>query len=186
MISPIAAVADNDQAVGRLIEHLSQSPIWKESVVFVLEDDAQNGPDHIDAHRSPVYIAGPYVKRNAAIHNMYSTSGVLRTIELILGLPPMSQYDASAMPLFECFTSTLNTSPFVVKPAQVDLSKRNVAVNQSSKRSELFNLADEDKVPDLELNDVIWKYVKGENAVMPAPKRSAFVILEKKKKDADD
>ncbi len=185
-LSPIACVADNDQGIGQVIDHLSKSAIWKESVVFILEDDAQNGPDHIDAHRSPVFVAGPYVKRNAAIHDMYSTSGVLRTIELILGLPPMSQYDAAALPLYNCFTSKPNLTPYVVKPAQVDLKQRNIAVNESSRRSGLFNLAKEDKVPDLELNEVIWKYVKGENSVMPAPKRSAFVILEKKKKDADD
>jgi YVTN family beta-propeller protein len=185
-ISPTAAVADNDLAVGQFIEHLSKSPIWKESVVFVLEDDAQNGPDHIDAHRSPVYLAGPYVKRDAVIHDMYSTSGVLRTIELILGLPPMSQYDAAARPLFDCFTSKPNFSPYITKPAQVDLEQRNIADNESSRRSQFFNLAKEDKVPDLELNEVIWKYVKGESSVMPAPKRSAFVILEKKKKDDDD
>ena len=113
---------------------------------------------------------------------MYSTSGVLRTIELILGLPPMSQYDAAAVPLFNCFTSTPELTPYTNKPAQVDLEQRNVADNQSSKRSEFFNLAKEDAIPDLELNDVIWKSVKGENAVMPAPNRSAFVILEKKKK----
>lgn len=184
-ISPIAAVADNDQGVGRVIEHLSQSPIWKESVVFVLEDDAQNGPDHIDAHRSPVYVAGPYVKRNEAIHSMYSTSGVLRTIELILGLPPMSQYDASALPLYECFTGKPDFSPYTVKPAQVNLEQRNVADNKSSIRSKHFNFSKEDAIPDLDLNEVIWKYVKGENAVLPAPKRSAFVILEKKKKDDD-
>jgi YVTN family beta-propeller protein len=181
-ISPIAAVADNDQSVGMLIDHLSKSPIWKESVVFVLEDDAQNGPDHIDAHRSPVYVAGPYVKHNAVIHDMYSTSGVLRTIELILGLPPMSQYDAAALPLYNCFTNKPDIAPYILKQPQVDLQQRNVAANESSKRSSLFNLADEDKVPDLELNEVIWKYVKGEKSVMPAPKRSAFVILEQKKK----
>ncbi len=184
-ISPIAAVADNDQGVGRFIEHLSQSPIWKESVVFVLEDDAQNGPDHIDAHRSPVYVAGPYVKRNAVVHSMYSTSGVLRTIELILGLPPMSQYDAAALPLYECFTNKPDFSPYITKPAQVNLEQRNVADNKSSLRSAHFNFTKEDAVPDLDLNEVIWKYVKGENAVLPAPKRSAFVILEKKKKDDD-
>jgi YVTN family beta-propeller protein len=184
-ISPIAAVADNDQGVGRIIEHLSQSPIWKESVVFVLEDDAQNGPDHIDAHRSPVYVAGPYVKRNEAIHSMYSTSGVLRTIELILGLPPMSQYDASAVPLYECFTGKPDFSPYIIKPAQVNLEQRNIADNKSSIRSEHFNFSKEDAIPDLDLNEVIWKYVKGESAVLPAPKRSAFVILEKKKKDDD-
>jgi len=185
-ISPIAAVGDNDLAIGRFIEHLSKSPVWKESVVFILEDDAQNGPDHVDAHRSPVFVAGPYVKRNAVIHGMYSTSGVLRTIELILGLPPMSQYDAAAMPLYDCFTSKADLTPYIAKPAQVDLEQRNVADNESSRRSQFFNLAKEDKVPDLELNEVVWKYVKGENSVMPAPKRSAFVILEKKKKDDDD
>jgi YVTN family beta-propeller protein len=185
-ISPIAAVADNDQAIGRFIEHLSKSSIWKESVVFILEDDAQNGPDHIDAHRSPVFVAGPYVKRNAVIHGMYSTSGVLRTMELILGLPPMSQYDAAAMPLYDCFTSKPDLSPYVTKPAQVDLEQRNIAVNESSKRSELFNFAKEDAAPDIDLNEVVWKYVKGEASVMPAPKRSAFVILEPKKEQDDD
>jgi YVTN family beta-propeller protein len=185
-ISPIAAVADNDLAVGQLLEHLSKSSIWKESVVFILEDDAQNGPDHIDAHRSPVFLAGPYVKRNAVIHNMYSTSGVLRTIELILGLPPMSQYDAAAVPLFECFTGKPDLTPYQTKPAQVNLEQRNIAVNQSSKVSQSFNLTKEDAVPDIVLNEVIWKSVKGEASVMPAPKHSAFVILEKKKKKDDD
>lgn len=185
-ISPIAAVADNDLAVGRFVEHLSKSRIWKESVVFILEDDAQNGPDHIDAHRSPVYIAGPYVKRSTVNHEMYSTSGVLRTIELILGLPPMSQYDAAAKPLFDCFTDIPDTREYKTKPAEVDLEKRNLAVNESSKRSDKWNFAKEDAVPDLDLNEVIWKSVKGEDAQMPAPKRSAFVILEQKKKHDDD
>jgi YVTN family beta-propeller protein len=185
-ISPIAAVADNDLAIGQFIEHLSHSTIWKESVVFILEDDAQNGPDHIDAHRSPVFLAGPYVKRNAVIHGMYSTSGVLRTMELILGLPPMSQYDAAAMPLYDCFTSKPDLRPYTAKPAQVDLEQRNIAVNESSKRSELFNFAKEDAAPDMDLNEVVWKYVKGEASVMPAPKRSAFVILEPKKEQDDD
>jgi YVTN family beta-propeller protein len=184
--SPVAAVADNDQAIGMILDHLSHSSVWKESVVFILEDDAQNGPDHVDAHRSPAFIAGPYVKRNAVLHQMYSTSGVLRTIELILGLPPMSQYDAAAIPLYQCFTNKPDYTPYKTKAAQVDLEKRNVAVNESSKRSAFFNFAKEDAIPDLELNEVVWKYVKGENSVMPAPKRSAFVILEAKKKRDDD
>jgi YVTN family beta-propeller protein len=184
--SPTAAVADNDQGIGMILEHLSHSPVWKESVVFILEDDAQNGPDHVDAHRSPAFLAGPYVKRNAVISHMYSTSGILRTIELILGLPPMSQYDAASVPLYECFTAKPDFTPYVKQAARVDLEKRNMKVNESSKRSELFNFAKEDAIPDLELNEVVWKYVKGENAIMPAPKRSAFVILEAKKKRDDD
>jgi YVTN family beta-propeller protein len=184
--SPVAAVADNDQGIGMILDHLSHSKIWKESVVFILEDDAQNGPDHVDAHRSPAFVAGPYVKRNAVLHQMYSTSGVLRTIELILGLPPMSQYDAAAIPLYECFTNKPDYTPYKLKAPQVDLEKRNVVLNESSKRSALFNFAKEDAIPDLELNEVVWKFVKGENSVMPAPKRSAFVILEAKKKRDDD
>ncbi len=179
--SPIAAVADNDLAVGRIIEHLSQSPLWASSVVFILEDDAQSGPDHIDAHRSPVYVVGPFVKRNTVNHTMYSTSGVLRTIELILGMPPMSQYDAAATPLYDCFTSTPDNTAYAAIPAKVDINERNVADNESSRRSAKFDLAKEDAVPDKEMNEVIWKAVKGESAVMPAPKRSAFVLLEKKK-----
>lgn len=184
--SPRAAVADNDLAIGRLLDHLSHSPVWKESVVFILEDDAQNGPDHVDAHRSPAFVIGPYVKRKVVVHNMYSTSGFLRTMELILGLPPMSQYDAAALPLYECFTDTPDFTPYTVKPALVDLEERNVAVNESSKKSEKYDLTKEDAAPDLELNEVIWKFFRGEEAVMPAPKRSGFVILEKKKKEDDD
>lgn len=185
-ISPIAAVADNDLAIGRILEHLSQSPVWKESVVFILEDDAQNGPDHVDAHRSPAFVAGPFVKRHTVVHTMYSTSGMLRTMELILGLPPMSQYDAAATPFYECFTSTPDFSPYKVKAAQIDLNLRNLADNESSRRSEKFNFKKEDAAPDLDLNEVVWKSVKGEYSVMPAPRRSAFVIPEKKKKDDDD
>jgi YVTN family beta-propeller protein len=185
-ISPTSAVADNDQALGLLVEYISNSPIWKESAIFVLEDDAQNGPDHVDAHRSPAFIISPFIKRSSVNHTMYSTSGVLRTMELILGLPPMSQYDAAAMPLYNCFTATVDHTPYKHQSAQVSLDQRNVVWNGSAKKSEAFNLAKEDAVPDLELNEVVWKSVKGENSIMPAPKRSAFIKLQQKKKDDDD
>lgn len=184
--TPIAAMADNDLAVGLLVDHISHSPIWKESLIIVLEDDAQNGSDHVDAHRSPILVVSPYTKRNEIISTMYSTSGALRTMELVLGLPPMSQYDAAALPFYDCFTPIANLSPFTHIKSNIDLDARNVAVNGSALKSESFNLAKEDAVPDLELNEVIWKFVKGENSVMPAPRRSAFVKLEQKKKDDDD
>lgn len=184
--SPTAAVADNDLAVGLFVDYLSHSSIWKESAVFILEDDAQNGPDHVDAHRSPVLVISPYTKRNQVISTMYSTSGVLRTMELILGLPPMSQYDAMALPLYDCFTAKPDFTPYNHVEANINLDERNVAVNKSSKISESFNLAKEDAVPDLELNEVVWKSIKGEDAMMPAPRRSAFVKLQVKKKDDDD
>ncbi len=104
--TPFAHTADNDLAVGMFIDYLSKSPVWKESLVVILEDDAQDGPDHVDAHRSTAYLAGPYVKRHFVDHTPYTTTGILRTIELILGLPPMSQYDAAATPLWRSFTDT--------------------------------------------------------------------------------
>ncbi|GAA3994004.1 hypothetical protein GCM10022408_00150 [Hymenobacter fastidiosus] len=184
-LTPLAYAGDNDLALGRLIEHLSQSPIWKEAVVLVVEDDAQNGPDHVDAHRSTAYLAGPYVRRGAVVHTMYSTSGMLRTLELILGLPPMSQYDAAATPLWECFTSSANARPFVARPALVDLNARNTAYNRSSRQAEGFDFSREDAAPDIPFNENIWHAVRGEASVMPAPRRSAFVRAAAEKDDDD-
>jgi YVTN family beta-propeller protein len=176
MPTPRAMVAENDQAVGKLIEHLSHSKIWKESAVFVLEDDAQNGPDHVDAHRSTAFIASPYAKRNVLISRMYSTASMLRTMELILGLPPMSQYDAAATPMWECFTATPDEKPFKALPPEYNLREMNVKVSSISKKSDAFNLAVMDAAPDLEFSEVIWKAVRGLDSEMPAPVRSAFII----------
>ena len=178
--SPFAQVADNDLAVGMFLEYLSNSPVWKESVVFILEDDAQNGPDHVDAHRSPAYIAGPFVKRNFVDHSSYTTSGILRTIELILGIPPMSQYDAAAIPLWKCFKAVPDLKNFKALPAEIDLDLKNLAWNELSARSAQFDFTKEDRAPDLELNEVIWKGVKGINSVMPAPRRAAFLKIAPK------
>ena len=185
-ISPIAAMADNDLALGQLVEYLSKSAIWKETAIFVLEDDAQNGPDHVDAHRSPAFVISPYTRKGSVNHTMYSTSGVLRTMELLLGLPPMSQYDAGARPLFGCFQTRPDPTPYQAKAAQVNLEERNVAWNRSAERSAQFDLATEDAAPDLDLNEVIWKAVRGEQAVMPPPRRGAFLRLEPKRVKDDD
>jgi hypothetical protein len=139
--TPAAHCADNDLAVGMFIQHLSESPVWKESVVFILEDDAQNGPDHVDAHRSTAYVAGGYVKRHFVDHTMYSTSSVLHTIELILGIPPMSQYDASATPMFRCFSKTPDTTVFQAKPLQVNINEKNKDENAWQRKSELLILS---------------------------------------------
>ncbi|HUR11965.1 MAG TPA: bifunctional YncE family protein/alkaline phosphatase family protein [Flavitalea sp.] len=176
--TPFAHVADNDLAVGMFIEHLSKSSIWKETAIFILEDDAQNGPDHVDAHRSPAYIAGGFVKRNFVDHTMYSTSSMLRTIELILGIPPMTQYDAAATPMWRCFSSTADLRPFVSVPSNVNLADKNTAMNEWSERSEKFDLSKEDAVPDLEFNEVLWYGVKGTRIRFPGPTRAAFVRTE--------
>lgn len=173
--TPLAGVADNDLAVGLFVDHLSHSPLWKESVVFIVEDDAQNGPDHVDAHRSTAYIAGGHVRRHLVDHTMYSTSGLLRTIELILGLPPMSQYDAAAEPLWRCFTDSADATPFLFHPPRVDLFEKNMAANEWQRRSEEFDFAREDRAPDAALNEVLWVAIKGGDRPCPAPRRAAFV-----------
>ncbi|MFN8250629.1 MAG: bifunctional YncE family protein/alkaline phosphatase family protein [Ferruginibacter sp.] len=183
--TPFAHVADNDLAVGMFVEYLSKSPIWKESAIFIVEDDAQNGPDHVDAHRTTAYVAGGFVKRNFVDHTMYSTSSMLRTIELILGLPPMSQYDAAAEPMWRCFSNTPDLSAFQSVPALVDLTEKNKKNTASAKLSETFDFSKEDRIPDLVFSEVIWKAVKGEHSIMPAPRRSAFVKMVEKKDDDD-
>ena len=175
MPTPFAHVADNDWAVGLFVEYLSKSPLWKESVVFIVEDDAQNGPDHVDAHRTTAYVAGGYVRRDFVDHTMYSTSSMLRTIELILGLPPMSQYDAAATPMWRCFTNDANLTPFQSVAANINLDDKNTATTASAIKSMEFDFSQEDRIPDMIFSEVIWKAVKGEDSEMPAPRRSAFL-----------
>ncbi len=173
--TPFACVADNDLAVGLLVEHLSKSPIWKASAIFILEDDAQNGPDHVDAHRSNALVISPYVKRRVVDHTMYSTSGMLRTMELILGLPPMSQYDAAATPMWRSFTAKPDFTPFESVPSNIDLNEVNKVQNGVSDLSANLDFSEVDKIDDRLFNEILWKGIKGEAAQVPAPRRSAFV-----------
>ena len=173
--TPFAHVADNDYAVGLFVEYLSKSPIWKESVVFILEDDAQNGADHVDAHRSPAFIAGGLVKRKMVDHTMYTTSGMLRTLELILGIPPMSQYDAAAEPMWRCFTNKVDNTPFKSIIPTINLKEKNIKQDKLAILSASLDFSKEDNVPDLLFNQLLWKAIKGENTQVPAPRRSAFL-----------
>ena len=174
--TPFAHVADNDLAVGLFIDYLSHSPIWNESAIFIVEDDAQNGPDHVDAHRTTAYVAGGFVKEGYVDHTLYSTSSMLRTIELILELPPMSQYDASATPMWRCFSNTPGHKPFTARACQVDLNEKNTVSSKWSKLSEGFNFAKEDRAPDAEFNEVIWHAVKGLDSPCPSPVHAAFFM----------
>ena len=184
-LTPLSYAADNDLALGRLIEHLSKSPVWKESVVMIVEDDAQNGPDHIDAHRSTAYLMGPYVRRHAVVHTAYTTSGMLRTLELILGLPPMSQYDAAAAPLWACFTPKPNLAPYTTRPVTTPQDTRNTASNAPARRALKFDFSREDAAPDLAFNENIWQAIRGEKSPMPAPRRSAAVRGVKGEQEED-
>lgn len=182
--TPAAHVADNDLAVGLFVDYLSHSPVWNQSLILIVEDDAQNGPDHVDAHRSIAFLAGGYVKTGFVDHTAYTTSSLLRTMELILGLPPMSQYDAAAVPLWRCMNNTPDHSPFVVRPCLVDLNLKNLAENIWQKKSEQFDFAKEDRINDSEFNNVIWKAMKGLDSPCPPSVHAAF-FMPVAKKDND-
>jgi DNA-binding beta-propeller fold protein YncE len=174
--TPYAHVADNDLAIGMMVEHISKSPIWENTAIFIAEDDAQNGPDHVDAHRTTAYLAGGFVKRNFVDHTMYSTSSMLRTIELILGLPPMSQYDAAATPMWRCFTNKPDNTVFKSMPSNINLNDVNPGGTKLAALAKGLDFSEIDRVPDDIMNHMIWKSIKGEKANIPVPVRSAFFI----------
>jgi YVTN family beta-propeller protein len=184
--TPRAMVAENDLALGRLVEAISASRFWPSSAVFVLEDDAQNGPDHVDAHRSVLLVASPWARRGVVDSRQYTTSGVLRTIELILGLPPMSQYDAAARPLHAAFTDQPDPRPYRTRPARVPLDEWNGPDAPGAQASLRMNLAEADLAPERELNEILWRAAHGPEAVMPPPVRAAFVRPIAEVEDDDD
>ena len=183
--TPFAHVADNDLAIGKMVEHISKSPIWKNTVVFIVEDDAQNGPDHVDAHRTTAYLAGGFVKRNYVDHTMYSSSSMLRTIELILGLPPMTQYDAAATPMWRCFSKTPDITVFNSFPSNINLKDVNPGGTKLAAMAKGLNFSGVDLVPDQVMNNMLWNSIKGEKVRVPVPVRAAFVKTTKTTEDKD-
>ncbi len=184
--TPRAMVAENDLALGRVVEAITNSRFWKESAVFVLEDDAQAGPDHVDTHRSIALVASPFIKRGAVDSTLYNTGAMLRTIELILGLPPMSNLDAGATPMYAAFQSTPVLTPYTLRPARIDIQEKNAANAWGADASARMYLAEADLAPEQALNEIIWKSVKGPSSVMPPPVRAAFVRARAVGDDDDD
>ena len=173
--TPRAMVADNDVALGRIVEGISQSSVWNESAIFIVEDDAQNGPDHIDAHRSPVLVVSPFSKRRTVDSTLYTTCSVLRTIELVLGLPPMSQYDASASPMYGAFQATPVTTPFTHLAPRIRVDEMNGPDAWGADASRRMDLEEADRAPEQELNEIIWRSVKGAGSPMPPIVHRAWV-----------
>jgi hypothetical protein len=168
-------VAENDLAIGRLVEAISKSKYWNETAIFILEDDAQNGPDHVDAHRSVALVVSPFTKRKVVDSTLYTTSGMLRTIELILGLEPMSQYDAAATPMYNAFQNKPDLTSFTHLPARVSIDEKNDWNSYGAQASQRMNFEEVDMAPELELNEILWKSIKGAHSPMPPPRRAAFI-----------
>jgi len=169
--TPRAMVADNDLAMGRVVARLSRSSFWSSMALFAIEDDAQNGPDHVDAHRSVLLVASPYARRGAVDSTFYTTSSVLRTIGALLDLPPLSQYDAGATPLWAAFGTRPDVTPFAALPNRWPLDERNPHAFRS--RVPDGDLARPDRADEEELNAEIWASVRPRER-SPAP-RTGFL-----------
>jgi YVTN family beta-propeller protein len=167
--TPGAMVASNDYAVGLLVDRVTHSKYWPTTAIFIIEDDAQDGPDHVDARRTTGLVISPYAKRGIVDSTMYSTSSMVRSMELLLGLPPMSQYDAAAMPMYASFGIEPDLSTFSVIQPQVDLMARNTERSYGAALSRQMDFSELDEAPMAQLNEILWKSMKGVNATMPPP-----------------
>ncbi len=170
--TPVAHVAANDQALGQIVEGVSHSRFWKDTAIFVIEDDAQNGPDHVDAHRTVGLVISPYVKRSAVDSTQYTTASMVRTMELILNLPPMTQYDKNATPMLNCFTPAADMTAYANIGPKVDLEAKNPSKGPGAVASAKLDLSAPDRADPDALNRVLWHALKP-GVKMPAPVRSA-------------
>jgi YVTN family beta-propeller protein len=172
--TPRACVASNDLALGRIVEAITRSKSWPETAIFVIEDDAQNGPDHIDAHRTVGLVISPYTKRKCLDSNQYSTVSMIRTIELILGLAPLSQFDAAARPMFATFTDKADLTPYIHEEPRISLNEVNAPTAYGADRSLKMDFDEYDRIDDFELNEILWRSIKGMDAPVPPAVRRAI------------
>jgi hypothetical protein len=172
---PAALVADNDLAFGRIVDALSHSRFWKTMAIFGIEDDPQNGWDHVSGYRTTAYVISPWAKRKAVISTQYNTTSLLRTMEQILGLPPMNQFDATATPMFDCFADSPDYTPFEAQPNNTPLDRMNPdpkALNdpllrRDARVSARLNLRVPDACPENVLNLILWRAAKGTTTPYP-------------------
>jgi hypothetical protein len=176
-LTPKASVAQNDYALGLIVQRISQSRFWPASAIFVVEDDAQNGADHVDAHRTVALAISPYTKHRSTDHTLYSQSGMVGTMERILGMPPLSEYDAVAMPMANAFQREPDTARYTVREPRISIEEKNIAGAYGQEESDRMDFAAEDRAPDRLLNEIIWRSVRGADAPAPGPVRSAFVFV---------
>ncbi|WP_160146171.1 bifunctional YncE family protein/alkaline phosphatase family protein [Dictyobacter aurantiacus] len=174
-LTPQAMVADNDSALGQLVDTVSHSKYWASTAIFVTEDDSQNGPDHVDAHRTESLVISPYTSRQQVHvdHTLYDTAAMLRTIELILGLRALSQYDANAVPMWRAFTSYANLTPYTLRAENLSTSARNAHNAYGAATSAGMDFSAEDRISWDQLNRILWYAIKGTHVPYPGIKQSS-------------
>jgi DNA-binding beta-propeller fold protein YncE len=171
--APLSCAADNDYALGLIVEGVSKSRFWSSIAIFVLEDDAQNGPDHVDSHRSPAFVISPFVKHGVVDGSMYNTTSMLRTIEFLLGLRPMTHFDAGARPMTAAFQSTPDPAPYVAEKPRISLTEKNPPNAPGAAASLMMDFQEADRIDEDQLNDVLWRAIR-KDAAPPPPVRSFF------------
>ncbi len=174
MPTPRAAVADNDLALGRIVEAISHSKFWATTCIFVTEDDPQAGLDHVDSHRTVGFVISPYTKRGEVISVYYSQISMFRTIENILGLPPLNRFDLTAAPMTDCFTDQPDLTPYKALPANIPLDRTNPSLKDLSgdalfwaRKSLEQDLDDVDRIDEDTFNRILWHAVKGYDRPYP-------------------
>jgi YVTN family beta-propeller protein len=171
-LTPLAYAADNDLAVGMIVQGISKSKFWPSTGIFIVEDDAQNGPDHVDSHRSPAFVISAYIKRHTVDGTMYNTTSMLRTMEFLLGLKPMTHFDAGARPIVAPFQQTPDPTPYELEKARVSLTDRNPQGAVGGEESAKMDFAEADDIDEDKLNDILWRAIRKNDP--PAPTRSYF------------
>ena len=171
-LDPLSMAADNDYALGTIVEAVSKSKFWTSTAIFVVEDDAQNGPDHVDSHRSPAFVISSYVKRHRVDSTMYNTASVLRTMEFLLGIRPMTHFDAGARPMTSVFQPMPDPAPYTAEQPRIPLDRRNPANGAGAEASARMRFDEADENDDDALNDVLWRAIRRSDP--PPPARSFF------------
>jgi YVTN family beta-propeller protein len=159
-ISPLSAFADNDAGIGMVVEGVSRSKFWSKTAIFIVEDDAQNGADHVDSHRSPAFMISPYIRRGATDSTMYNQTSVLRTMELILGLRPMTSFDAGSRPMWTSFQPVADTRPYQAEKPRYALDERNPQRSPGAEKSAKMDFSEADRADDDELNEILWRAIR--------------------------
>ncbi|UCD51276.1 MAG: bifunctional YncE family protein/alkaline phosphatase family protein [Phycisphaerales bacterium] len=189
--TPAAQVADNDLAFGQIVEAISHSRFWAKTCIFAIEDDPQAGWDHVSGYRTTAYVISPYTKREAVISTQYNQTSILRSIELILGLPPMNQFDATATPMSDCFSTEPDFTPYVAVPANVPLDQMNpdpkkisnATLRKDALASARLPLEQVDRCPEDVLNRILWRAMKGPH--QPYPQWAVMADVEEDERDID-
>jgi hypothetical protein len=176
--TPAAMVADNDLATGRVVEAITKSSYWSTSAIFITEDDAQDGVDHVDGHRTLCFVVSPYARRGDLDSTQYNHTSVLRSIEEILGLPPMNKFDAAALPMRSAFATMVNTAGFTAFPNTTPLDTLNpaaAALKGPARRATLASLGMDfshpDAAPERKLNEILWHAARGWHTPYPGVNR---------------